>query len=152
MVLLDGMPHPPARRRRAGAAVHFLRRPDSRIIAAQNRPTEVESFDPEVLLAVLSDVRPATSPLACRSHWTGIGGKVADRLNDIIGADQALGDELERVSRVIGKKGKLSQRVSFKGTDQVSGRCIESVDSLIEELVRPSNGCSASSARWRTAI
>ena len=68
-----------------------------------------------------------------------MGGKVADRLNDIIGANQALGDELERVSRVVGKEGKLSQRVSFKGTDQVWGRCIESVNSLIEDLVRPSN-------------
>ena len=68
-----------------------------------------------------------------------MGGKVADRLNEIIGANQALGDELERVSRVVGKEGKLSQRVSFKGTDQVWGSCIESVNSLIEDLVRPSN-------------
>ena len=72
-------------------------------------------------------------------HWTGVAGKVADRLNEIIGANQALGTELERVSRVVGKEGKLSQRVSFKGTDQVWGDCIESVNSLIEDLVRPSN-------------
>ena len=61
------------------------------------------------------------------------------RLNEIIGANEALGTELERVSRVVGKEGKLSQRVSFKGTDQVWGDCIESVNSLIEDLVRPSN-------------
>ncbi len=102
-------------------------------------PTEVESFDPEVLLAVLSDVEAGDFTARMPVHWTGIGGKVADRLNDIIGANQALGDELERVSRVVGKEGKLSQRVSFKGTDQVWGRCIESVNSLIEDLVRPSN-------------
>ena len=40
---------------------------------------------------------------------------------------------------MVGKEGKLSQRVSFKGTDQVWGDCIESVNSLIEDLVRPSN-------------
>jgi signal transduction histidine kinase/HAMP domain-containing protein/ActR/RegA family two-component response regulator len=102
-------------------------------------PTEVESFDPEVLLAVLSDVKAGDFTARMPVHWTGVGGKVADRLNDIIGANQALGDELERVSRVVGKEGKLSQRVSFKGTDQVWGRCIESVNSLIEDLVRPSN-------------
>ena len=49
------------------------------------------------------------------------------------------GRELERVSRVVGKEGKLSQRVSHMGTDQVWGSCIESVNSLIEDLVRPSN-------------
>ena len=73
------------------------------------------------------------------AHWTGIGGKIADQLNDIIGANEALGTELQRVSRVVGKEGKLSQRVSFKGTDQVWGDCIESVNSLIEDLVQPSN-------------
>jgi signal transduction histidine kinase/HAMP domain-containing protein/ActR/RegA family two-component response regulator len=101
--------------------------------------TEVESFDPEVLLNVLSDVHAGDFTARMPVHWTGMGGKVADRLNEIIGANQALGDELERVSRVVGKEGKLSQRVSFKGTNQVWGSCIESVNSLIEDLVRPSN-------------
>jgi signal transduction histidine kinase/HAMP domain-containing protein/ActR/RegA family two-component response regulator len=101
--------------------------------------TEVESFDPEVLLGVLSDVNAGDFTARMPVHWTGMGGKVADRVNEIIGANQALGDELERVSRVVGKEGKLSQRVSFRGTDQVWGSCIESVNSLIEDLVRPSN-------------
>ena len=106
----------------------------------RNPPAAVEeTFDPEVLLGVLSDVKAGDFTARMPVHWTGVGGKVADRLNEIIGANQALGTELERVSRVVGKEGKLSQRVSFKGTDQVWGSCIESVNSLIEDLVRPSN-------------
>ena len=97
------------------------------------------TLDTEVLLSVLSDVKAGDFTARMPVHWTGVGGKVADRLNEIIGANQALGTELERVSRVVGKEGKLSQRVSFKGTDQVWGSCIESVNSLIEDLVRPSN-------------
>ena len=102
-------------------------------------PAGEATFDPEVLLGVLSDVKAGDFTARMPVHWTGVGGKVADRLNEIIGANQALGAELERVSRVVGKEGKLSQRVSFKGTDQVWGGCIESVNSLIEDLVRPSN-------------
>ena len=97
------------------------------------------TFDTEVLLRVLSEVKAGDFTARMPVHWTGIDGKVADRLNEIIVANQALGTELERVSRVVGKEGKLSQRVSFKGTDQVWGSCIESVNSLIEDLVRPSN-------------
>ena len=97
------------------------------------------TLDTEVLLGVLSDVKAGDFTARMPVHWTGEGGKVADWLNEIIGANQALGTELERVSRVVGKEGKLSQRVSFKGTDQVWGSCIESVNSLIEDLVRPSN-------------
>ncbi len=106
---------------------------------ARSVPSDVESFDPEVLLGVLSDVKAGDFTARMPVHWTGVGGKIADRLNEIIGANQALGTELERVSRVVGKEGKLSQRVSFKGTDQVWGRHIESVNSLIEDLVQPSN-------------
>ncbi len=102
-------------------------------------PVEVESFESEVLLKVLSDVKGGDFTARMPVHWTGIAGKIADQLNDIIGANEGLGTELKRVSRVVGKEGKLSQRVSFKGTDQVWGDCIESVNSLIEDLVQPSN-------------
>jgi len=101
--------------------------------------TDVETFDPEVLLQVLSEVKTGDFTVRMPVHWTGMAGKIADRLNEVIGANQALGTELARVSRVVGKEGKLSQRVSFKGTDQVWGDTIESVNSLIEDLVRPSN-------------
>jgi signal transduction histidine kinase/HAMP domain-containing protein/ActR/RegA family two-component response regulator len=98
-----------------------------------------ELFDTEILLGVLSRVRAGDFTARMPVHWTGVAGKIADRLNEIIGANEALGTELARVSRVVGKEGKLSQRASFKGTDQVWGDCVDSVNSLIEDLVRPSN-------------
>jgi signal transduction histidine kinase/HAMP domain-containing protein/AmiR/NasT family two-component response regulator len=100
---------------------------------------EAETFEPEVLLQVLSDVKAGDFSARMPVHWTGVGGKIADQLNEIIGANEALGTELERVSRVVGREGKLSQRVSFKGTDEVWGASIESVNNLIEDLVQPSN-------------
>ena len=102
-------------------------------------PTEVSTLDLDVLLKVLSDVTAGDFTARMPVQWTGLEGKVADTLNEIIGANQALATELERVSRVVGKEGKLSQRVSVRGTEQVWGGCIESVNSLIEDLVRPSN-------------
>ena len=106
---------------------------------SKKKKATMETLDPEVLLRILSQVKGGDFTARMPAHWTGMAGKVADTLNDIIGANQALGTELERVSRVVGKEGKLSQRVTFKGTDQVWGDCIESVNSLIEDLVRPSN-------------
>ncbi len=103
-------------------------------------PIDVETaLDQEVLLNVLSAVKAGDFTARMPLHWTGVAGKAADRLNDIIGANQALGVELERVSRVVGKEGKLSRRVSVGGTGQVWGGCVDSVNSLIEDLVRPSN-------------
>src|ERR1700710_525018 len=106
---------------------------------ALNGSAAAELFDPTVLLCVLSDVKRGDFSARMPVHWVGGEGKIADGLNEIISANQAFATELKRVSRVVGKEGKLSQRASFKGTDQVWGDCIESVNSLIEDLVRPSN-------------
>jgi signal transduction histidine kinase/HAMP domain-containing protein len=93
----------------------------------------------EMLLGVLARSRAGDFDARMPLHWTGMHGKVADSLNEILASNQALGVELERVSRVVGKEGRLSQRISFHGTDQVWAGCLESVNSLIEDLVRPSN-------------
>jgi signal transduction histidine kinase/HAMP domain-containing protein/ActR/RegA family two-component response regulator len=103
------------------------------------QPDIVDRLDEGVLLGVLADVKSGDFAVRMPREWTGVAGKVADTLNDVIAANQTLETELARVSRVVGKEGKLSQRVSYKGTDQVWGDCIESVNSLIEDLVRPSN-------------
>jgi signal transduction histidine kinase/HAMP domain-containing protein/ActR/RegA family two-component response regulator len=101
--------------------------------------TEEEILDPEVLLNVLSIVKAGDFSARMPVHWTGLAGKVADQMNEIIGANESLAAELDRVCRVVGREGKLSQRASFKGTDRTWGASIESVNSLIEDLVRPSN-------------
>jgi hypothetical protein len=80
------------------------------------------TFDLEVLLGVLSDVNAGDFSARMPVHWTGMGGKAADGFNKLIGANQALGVELERVSRVVGKEGKLSQpRVSPRRSRPLSG-------------------------------
>jgi len=71
--------------------------------------------------------------------WTGLAGKIADTLNDVIAANETLGIELARASRVVGKEGKLSQRVVLRGSDRVWSESIEAVNSLIEDLVRPTS-------------
>ena len=40
----------------------------------------------------------------------GMDGKIADAFNDVIELNQRHAAELERLSRVVGKEGKISQR------------------------------------------
>lgn len=69
--------------------------------------------------------------------WTGLAGKVADGLNDVIIANQTLELELARVSEVVGRQGKLSQRVTAGSSTRGWSRSIDSVNDLIDSLVRP---------------
>jgi signal transduction histidine kinase/DNA-binding response OmpR family regulator/HAMP domain-containing protein len=98
-----------------------------------------DEFDATVLLAVLAQVKrgdfSARMPLA----WTGVAGKVADGFNDVIIANQALGVELARISQVVGEQGRLSQRAVLGGAAQSWSGSVESVNNLIEALVRPTS-------------
>jgi signal transduction histidine kinase/HAMP domain-containing protein/ActR/RegA family two-component response regulator len=96
-------------------------------------------LDAEVLLQVLSAAKAGDLTVRMPVHWTGVPGKIADELNEILGAAEQLGGELERVSRVVGKEGKLSRRASLNGGALVFGGCVESVNDLIEDLVQPSS-------------
>jgi signal transduction histidine kinase/HAMP domain-containing protein/ActR/RegA family two-component response regulator len=101
--------------------------------------TVYHELDEAVLLRVLADVKSGDFSVRMPVEWTGMAGKIADTLNDVIVANQTLGEELERVSRVVGKEGKLSQRVALRGSDRVWSETIASVNSLIEDLVRPTS-------------
>jgi signal transduction histidine kinase/CheY-like chemotaxis protein/HAMP domain-containing protein len=98
-----------------------------------------DTLEANVLLNVLARVKEGDFSVRMPLDWTGIAGKVADGLNDVIVANQALGAELDRVSRVVGKQGELSQRVLLGGWTQSWSGSVESVNSLIDALVRPTS-------------
>jgi signal transduction histidine kinase/CheY-like chemotaxis protein/HAMP domain-containing protein len=115
----------------------------SRAISAAPARSEMrrasDLLDEATLLTVLSDVKNGNFDVRMPLEWTGIAGKIADTLNDVIAANQSLGAELAKVSRGVGKEGKLSQRVAMTGSGRVWSGSIESVNSLIDDLVRPTS-------------
>jgi signal transduction histidine kinase/DNA-binding response OmpR family regulator/HAMP domain-containing protein len=96
-------------------------------------------LDGRVLLSVLAQVRAGDFTARMPLEWTGVAGKVADQLNDMIIANQALESELARVSRVVGRQGELSQRAVLGGFTSSWTGSLESVNSLIDALVRPTS-------------
>ncbi|HVM13831.1 MAG TPA: ATP-binding protein [Egibacteraceae bacterium] len=94
----------------------------------------------EALLGVLARVKEGDFTARMPLDWTGVPGKVADALNDIIISNQVLEAELARVSESVGTQGRLSQRVALGGQCLRSwSASVESVNSLIEALVRPTS-------------
>jgi signal transduction histidine kinase/HAMP domain-containing protein/ActR/RegA family two-component response regulator len=93
-----------------------------------------DSLDAETLLRVLAQFKAGDLTARMPLDWTGVAGKIADGLNDVIIGNQALEAELARISQVVGKEGRFSQRVSPSG--RWSGP-VDSVNTLIDDLVRP---------------
>ncbi|MEA2171898.1 MAG: hypothetical protein QOF76_5198, partial [Solirubrobacteraceae bacterium] len=91
------------------------------------------------LLTVLAAVKGGDFSARMPFHWTGVAGKVADGINDVIVANQALEAELARVSRLVGTDGELSQRLVLVGPTRSWAASTESVNKLIDALVRPTS-------------
>jgi signal transduction histidine kinase/HAMP domain-containing protein/DNA-binding NarL/FixJ family response regulator len=69
--------------------------------------------------------------------WTGIDGKIADTLNDIIALNDKTSLGIDRISKVVGKEGKLATRIPLGSGDGAWARQVESVNALISDLGRP---------------
>src|SRR6195952_3506373 len=98
---------------------------------------KADRLDQAGMLGVLSEVRRGDFSVRMPPDWVGVPGKIADTLNEIIAANENLAAELARVSRVVGKEGRLSQRIGLPASDQAWFESIESVNSLIDDVVRP---------------
>ena len=103
------------------------------------RPAGPATVDATALLSVLARIKEGDFTARMPLDWTGVAGKVADGFNDVIITNQALEAELARVSRVVGKQGELSQRVALGGSTASWAGSVESVNSLIDALVRPTS-------------
>jgi HAMP domain-containing protein/CheY-like chemotaxis protein/signal transduction histidine kinase len=69
--------------------------------------------------------------------WTGLAGKIADTFNEIVSANQQMAEELKRVGQVVGKEGRTRERTKFHESRGSWGEMETSVNTLVEDLLRP---------------
>ncbi len=96
-----------------------------------------EILDANQVLAALIAFKKGDFSARLPVNQVGLAGKIADVLNDIFELNENMANELARVSTAVGKEGRISQRASLTGSGRWSS-CVESVNSLISDLVQPS--------------
>src|SRR6202051_4144185 len=98
-------------------------------------PTKSET---NVLLKTLIAFKRGDFSIRMPVDETGVAGKVADTLNDILELNQKMVNELARISKAVGKDGKITKRASIGSVTGSWTESVESVNSLIGDLVQPS--------------
>src|SRR3982074_3769279 len=71
--------------------------------------------------------------------WTGVAGKIADTFNDVIAKNERMTNELDRIGRVVGKEGRITQRASLGDVSKSWAGAVASVNGLIGDLVHPNS-------------
>ena len=62
------------------------------------------------LLGALTALKRGDTSVRLPLAWGGLNGKVAEAFNDVVELNERMSDELKRLSRTVGKEGKLRQR------------------------------------------
>jgi methyl-accepting chemotaxis protein len=103
-----------------------------------NNMTEIaDELDAKLLLNTLMALKKGDFTARMPSDLTGISGKIADTLNDIIETKEKMVRAVTDVSRVVGREGRLTQRASVPNVVGGWATIISSVNTLIDDLVRP---------------
>ncbi len=98
---------------------------------------EPASADFNAILASLQTMRDGDFSVRLPGSWTGLAGKIADTFNEIVSANQQMAQELKRVGQVVGKEGRTRERTRFHESRGAWGEMETSVNTLVEDLLRP---------------
>jgi HAMP domain-containing protein/CheY-like chemotaxis protein len=103
---------------------------------ASPRGHRARGFETDLLVALMR-FKDGDFTARMPADFTGIEGKIADVFNEILGVSARRSEEIARVCRVVGKEGKLKQRMHVPGA--VGGWFDEVVllNTVIDDLVWP---------------
>ena len=79
-------------------------------------PVPADVVDAKQILSVLLALKKGNFTARMPIDQTGMAGKIADALNDVIDINEKLCAELAHISRVVGKEGKTTQRATIGTT------------------------------------
>ena len=96
-------------------------------------------LDAREVLNVLTALKKGDFSVRLPLDWNGTAGKIADAFNDVVERNERMAQELDRISRVVGKEGKIGQRASIGEVSGSWAESITSVNALISDLVHPTS-------------
>jgi HAMP domain-containing protein/CheY-like chemotaxis protein/GAF domain-containing protein len=122
----------PAGRRAAGA--------NGGKVSQGDEPREDPAL--EEVLRVLTAARDGDFSVRLRARRRDVIGDIQQRTNELIAINARQAKELARVARIIGREGRMTERVSLGTVDGAWNDTVESVNAMIDDLVRPTTEIS----------
>src|SRR5260370_38753225 len=92
------------------------------------------------LLNALLSLKKGKAGVRLPLEWVGVAGKVADAFNDVVELNERMASEMGRLRRLVGKEGKLGQRLSLGDVSGFWQESVESVQYPIDDPVHPTTG------------
>jgi len=102
-----------------------------------NAHAPVDQFDRRQLIAALRALRRGDFSVRLPEDEAGVDPEIAILFNEVVALNEEMTQEFERLSMVVGKEGKITQRGRVKSATGGWESAIRSVNELIEDMVQP---------------
>src|SRR5271168_2721971 len=109
-------------------------KPRKRDLRSSTNNSEARS---QMLLAAMLAFRDGDFSWRLPSDWADAEGRIAEAFNQTIAQEDRIAREVERLSMTVGRDGRLKQRMSLPGAIGQWATKVDSINTLIDDLVRP---------------
>ena len=99
--------------------------------------TDSSEAHSRLILAKLVRFRNGDFSVRLPGEWDGTDGRIAEVFNQIATQEDRITKEVARMSRVVGKEGRLMQRMMLPGAIGGWAAKVSVLNTLIDDLVRP---------------
>ncbi len=94
-------------------------------------------IDRRQLASALRALRRGDFSIRLSEDMDGIDGEIAGLFNEVVSLNEEMASEFERLSKAVGKEGKITQRGRVKNASGGWETALRSVNELIEDMVQP---------------
>ena len=91
----------------------------------------------EAILAALTAARDGDFGVRLPARRRDVIGDVQGRVNELVEMNARMAKELQRLARVVGRDGRMTERAGLPGAYGGWAESVEAVNSLVDDLVRP---------------
>src|ERR1700690_4194150 len=128
--------------RASGTLLALLRADMTPQTSLQTAFDEPDSLDVNQVLKTLMALSKGDFSVRLPIEWSGMAGKISDTFNIVVEMNERMAIELERLRRGVAKEGKINLRAPLGAFTGSWSQMMESVNTLIDELVRPTSEMS----------
>ena len=94
-------------------------------------------IDRRQLVSALRALRRGDFSIRLSEDVDGVDGEIASLFNEVVGMNEAITQEFERLSRVVGKEGKITHRARLRGASGGWDSKLRAINELIDDMVQP---------------
>ncbi|WP_308514415.1 HAMP domain-containing protein [Sphingomonas flavescens] len=94
-------------------------------------------IDRRQLVTALRALRRGDFSVRLSEEVDGVDGEIATLFNEVVSMNQSITREFERLSKVVGKEGKITQRARVRGASGGWDTKLRAVNELIDDMVQP---------------